>query len=242
MTAGPSLSPALGGLRRPTALGVSRAGPRRGNAGSRAKRSQCSRLVPGAWMTRVVSVIRGLGGGPGGGPGGGLGGEGGGPGWLELMETPPPGGPNLQSPPARLQGNTPGQAVTAVSRGTQCRLHWNGAWRAPEEGGDPAGGNRNHPGTTPKVRSRGPCSLGLTPPASNSDGGQECLRVPALQGKRRGSNPDSTTPRFLTCTAGDPLCGAAWLSLSHHGQLLLHNKQDVRAQGTGPVACPSGLM
>lgn len=75
-----------------------------------------------------------------------------------------------------------------------------------------------------------------------SDGGQECLRVPALQGKRRGSNPDSTTPRFLTCTAGDPLCGAAWLSLRSRGQLLLPNKQDVRAQGTGPVACPSGLM
>lgn len=48
------------------------------------------------------------------------------------METPPPGGPYLQSPPARVQGNAPGQAVTAVSSLSQRRLNWNGACEGSE--------------------------------------------------------------------------------------------------------------
>ena len=52
-------------------------------------------------------------------------------GWRS-METPPPGGPYLQSPPARVQGNAPGQAVTAVSSLSQRRLNWNGACEGSE--------------------------------------------------------------------------------------------------------------
>ena len=58
-------------------------------------------------------------------------------GWSS-METPPPGGPYLQSPQARVQGNAPGQAV-AVSSVVQRRLNWNGAGEGSRERRQPRG-------------------------------------------------------------------------------------------------------
>lgn len=153
MTAGPSLSPALGGLHRPTAPGVFVLDPGGETQEAGPSRASAPLGVPGARMTRVVSVgIRGSG-RPRGGTGEARGRHGGGPGQAqgEAQGERAAGGWSLRrlhqearpAKPAGLRaGNAPGQAVTAVSRGpSAASLQWSLA-RAPEEGGDPAGGNR----------------------------------------------------------------------------------------------------